>query len=195
MESGAADVPAGEAGPTAVDEPDSDAPHRAGTSNGRFGRILVTVVLIVAADQATKSWAVAALSDGPVRLIGDTVELHLSRNPGGAFSSFRGATPVLATLATVMSVWLWRTARRVTDRWMLVGLVLVLSGALGNLVDRVARSPGFMRGHVVDFVSVGWWPVFNLADSAISIGAVLLIVRGWFAGEDGGAEQSAGARG
>ena len=55
--------------------------------------------------------------------------------------------------------------------------MLVLGGALGNLMDRIFRSPGFMRGHVVDFVAVGWWPVFNLADSCVTIGAILLVVR------------------
>jgi signal peptidase II len=56
-------------------------------------------------------------------------------------------------------------------------LTLVLGGALGNLTDRLVRAPGFLRGHVVDFVSVGWWPVFNVADSCVTIGALLLIVR------------------
>ena len=140
---------------------------------------LAAVGAIIAADQATKTWAVAALADGPVRLVGDTLELRLSRNSGGAFSSFQGATPVLAVLAGVASVVLWRAAHRTSDRWMLAGLVLLLSGALGNLVDRLARSPGFLRGQVVAFVRVGWWPVFNLADSAITVGAVLLVARSW----------------
>jgi signal peptidase II len=70
-----------------------------------------------------------------------------------------------------------RSLRQATDRSTLVGLVLVLGGALGNLSDRLVRSPGFLRGHVVDFVAVGWWPVFNFADSCITIGAILLIVR------------------
>lgn len=170
MESGAAEA-------AAADAAEIDAP-RAGR---RFAGILAAVGLIVALDQATKCWAVAELADGPVRLIGDTVELHLSRNSGGAFSAFRGATPVLALVAGVASVVIWRTAHRATDRWILVGLVLVLGGALGNLADRIARSPGFLRGHVVDFVSVGWWPVFNLADSAITVGAVALVVRTWLA--------------
>ena len=60
---------------------------------------------------------------------------------------------------------------------LVIGLALVLGGALGNLMDRIFRSPGFMRGHVVDFVAVGWWPVFNLADSCITIGGILLVVR------------------
>ena len=180
MESGAAEAPAGGADAHAR----GAVTVHAQPESRRVLGILAAVVVLVSADQATKSWAVATLSDGPIRLIGETVELRLSRNPGGAFSAFRGATPVLALMATIVSVFLWRAAHRVADRWMLVGMVLVLSGALGNLVDRMARSPGFLRGHVVDFVSVGWWPVFNLADSAISVGAVLLIVRGWFTADE-----------
>ena len=132
---------------------------------------------IVAIDQLTKAWAVAALSDGPVHVIGDTVEFELTRNGGGAFSRFQGMTPVLAVGAIVVMFVLFRVLRRMTDSVLVVALTLVLGGAFGNLVDRFVRAPGFLRGHVVDFVSVGWWPVFNVADSCVTIGAVLLIVR------------------
>lgn len=151
------------------------APHR----KRRVVDALGVVGLVVAADQGTKSWAVVALADGPIRLIGSTVELRLGRNSGGAFSSFQGATPVLAVVAAIAAVVLWRMAHRTPDRWMHAGLLLVLSGATGNLVDRIARDPGFLRGHVVDFVSVGWWPVFNVADAAITVGALTLLSRSW----------------
>lgn len=133
---------------------------------------------VLALDQATKSWAVAALEDGPVRVVGDTVELRLTRNSGSAFSLFQGFTPVLALIAVVAAVVLWRMTRRASDPWTVVALSLVLGGALGNLTDRLARAPGFLRGAVVDFVSVGAWPSFNVADAAITVGAVLLVARG-----------------
>ena len=79
--------------------------------------------------------------------------------------------------STAIVVVLVRTVRRTDDRVLLVGLALVLGGALGNLVDRFLRAPGFLRGHVVDFVSVGWWPVFNVADACITVGGVLLVIR------------------
>jgi signal peptidase II len=139
--------------------------------------VIGAIAAIVAVDQLTKAWAVAALSDGPVHVIGDTVEFELTRNGGGAFSRFQGMTPVLAIGAIVVTFVLFRVLRGMTDPELVVALTLVLGGALGNLVDRFVRSPGFLRGHVVDFVSVGWWPVFNVADSCVSIGAVLLIVR------------------
>ena len=142
-------------------------------------RVAFVVVALVVLDQLSKSWAVATLADGPVSVIGDTVELRLVRNPGGAFGRFQGLTPVLALGAIAITVFLVRTVRQATDRVLLAGLTLVLAGALGNLGDRLFRSPGILRGHVVDFVSIAWWPVFNVADSCISIGAVLLIVHGF----------------
>jgi signal peptidase II len=144
---------------------------------GRRLRVFGAVAIIVALDQLTKSWAVSELADGPKRIFGDTVELALSRNPGGAFGRFQGMTPILAVGAVIVTVLLVRATRHATDRVILVGLVLVLGGAIGNLMDRLFRSPGFLRGHVVDFVAVGWWPVFNVADSCITIGAVLLVIQ------------------
>ncbi len=134
---------------------------------------------IVALDQLTKAWVVANLADGPQSIIGETVELRLARNPGGAFSLFTGFTPLLAVLALVVAIVLVRVVQRTKDPIMIVGLSLVLGGALGNLSDRVFRTPGFLRGEVVDFIHVSAWPSFNVADSAITIGAVLLIVWGW----------------
>jgi len=131
---------------------------------------------VVLLDQLTKIWVVAALSDAPLSIIGTDVELHLTRNSGGAFSLFTNATFVLALLAIGLSVFLVRAVRHASDRLTVVALSLVLGGALGNLCDRVTRSPGFLRGEVVDFVHVGAFPSFNAADAAITIGAILLIV-------------------
>ena len=143
-----------------------------------WGPFLLTAA-VVALDQATKVWAVAALSDGPIRLIDDLLALRLVRNPGGAFSVFTGFTPLLAVLATVLVVIIVRTTRRTADPVMAYTLALVLGGAVGNLVDRMVRSPGFLRGHVIDFVDLSFWPTFNLADSAISVGVVIVLLRGW----------------
>lgn len=78
-----------------------------------------------------------------------------------------------------MAVVIVRTARRTTDRVMAYSLALVLGGAVGNLVDRFVRDPGILRGEVIDFVHLSFWPTFNLADSAITIGVLLIVVRGW----------------
>ena len=137
--------------------------------------IVVTVVVL---DQLTKIWAVAELSDQPIHIIGDWARFLLARNSGGAFSFVSGAgvTPVLALIAIGVTIYLVRMVGRTEDKLMLVALALILGGALGNLCDRFFRSPGFLRGEVVDFVSIGWWPIFNVADSALSIGIVLLLV-------------------
>ena len=146
-------------------------------SRSRTAWVAAALASIVAVDQLTKAWAVSALADGPKHVIGDFLVFDLARNSGSAFSRFQGYTPVLAVLAIAIAVFLARSLRQATDRWTLVGFVLVLGGALGNLGDRVARAPGFLRGHVVDFIAVGWWPVFNVADSCVTIGAIVLIIR------------------
>jgi signal peptidase II len=141
------------------------------------GWLVAGIVLgVVVLDQVTKTWAVRELADGPVELAGPDVAFRLSRNSGGAFSLFQGFTPLLAVLAIVLAVVLVRALHRTRDPLVLVALALILGGAIGNLVDRLARSPGFLRGEVVDFVDVGRFPVFNVADSAITVGAVLLFV-------------------
>ena len=146
-------------------------------SRSRTAWVVAALATIVAVDQLTKAWAVAALSDRPQRIIGDFLQFEVTRNSGSAFSGFQGYTPVLAVFAIVIAVFVARAVRQATDRWALVGLVLVLGGALGNLCDRFVRSPGFLRGHVVDFIAVGSFPVFNVADSCITIGAIVLIAR------------------
>jgi signal peptidase II len=135
------------------------------------------VVGIVALDQLAKAWAMSRLVDGPISIVGTTIDLRLARNPGSAFSLFRNVTPLLAVVAVVVAVFLIRAVKTTNDRVMAVALGLVLAGAVGNLCDRLFRDPGFLRGHVVDFVHIGAWPTFNVADSAITIGAILLIVR------------------
>lgn len=134
------------------------------------------MAVVVALDQGTKTWAVHELKDGPVSIIGTDVELHLSFNAGGAFSLFRAFTPLLAFLAIVMAFVLVRAVRTADDRFTVIALALVLGGALGNLADRAFRAPSFLSGRVVDFVKVGSFPTFNVADSAITVGAVTLIV-------------------
>ena len=157
----------------AQSEPDSS------PSTRRPLLILGLVVGIVLLDQITKAWVVASLADGPLSIIGDRVELRLSRNPGGAFSILTGFTPLLAVLAAIVAIVLVRVAQRAKDPVMVVALSLVLGGALGNLADRLFRAPGFLRGEVVDFVRIGAFPSFNVADSAVTIGAVLLLLWGW----------------
>jgi signal peptidase II len=126
--------------------------------------------------------AVAQLENRePVEILGGLVYLQLVRNPGAAFSFATGYTWVLTIVAIVVVGVIVRVARRLRSTGWAVALGLVLGGALGNLTDRLFRSPGPLHGHVVDVVSLfapdgRVWPVFNLADSSIVSGGVLLVL-------------------
>lgn len=148
---------------------------------GRTARRVVTALFGIAAvvwllDLLTKVAAVAWIDPArPIDIIGETVRLRLIRNSGAAFSMATGYTWVLTLVAIGVVVAIIRYAGRLRSWWWVAGLGLILGGALGNLTDRIFRAPGPLRGHVVDFISVGWWPVFNVADSAVVCGAVLLV--------------------
>ena len=133
-------------------------------------------------DQLTKAWALAALDDGPIRVLGP-VRLALTRNKAGAFGLGGAFVPLLAVGATVLVVVLVTRGDLVRRPLLAVAAGLVLGGALGNLGDRLFRSPGLLRGAVVDFVDLRWWPVFNVADSAITCGCLLLLWSGWRSAE------------
>ncbi|MQA14438.1 MAG: signal peptidase II [Pseudonocardiaceae bacterium] len=141
-----------------------------------------TAAVALTLDVITKVLAVAVLEGrDPVRLLGGGLYLVVYRNPGAAFSLATGLTWLLTLIAVVVVVAIVRLAPRLRSPGWAFGLGLVLGGALGNLVDRFFRSPGPLRGHVVDFLSLfapdgSVWPVFNLADSAIVSGGVLLVV-------------------
>ena len=146
----------------------------------RLVTVLAAVALVVVvADQATKMWAVAELTGrGRVDVLGDAFGFRLVRNPGAAFSFATGATWVFTILASVVVVVIVRLSRKIGSAgWALV-LGLLLGGALGNLLDRLFRQPGFARGHVVDFPELPRWPVFNIADSALVTAAVLIVLLG-----------------
>jgi len=140
--------------------------------------VLLTVALVVLAlDLATKLVAVAQLGDrGPVEVVDGILTLRLLRNPGAAFGVAEGLTIALTVIAVVVVLVILRIAQRLRSRSWAVGLGMVLGGAVGNLVDRIFREPALFRGHVVDFLELPHWPVFNLADSAIVSGGVLLVV-------------------
>ncbi len=139
-------------------------------------------LLVLAADVVSKILVVARLEGRePIRLLGGALLLNVGRNPGAAFSFAEGATVLFTLVAVAVAVVIVRTARRLGSTGWAVSLGLLLGGAVGNLVDRLFRSPGIGRGAVVDFIDFRVWPVFNLADSAIVVGgllAVLLSLRG-----------------
>ena len=140
-------------------------------------RVMVPVaIIVVVLDQLTKWWALERLSDDRVIDLFWTLRFNLVRNAGAAFSTGRGLGPVLGVGAVVVVILLVHYGRMVATLPTAIGLGLVLGGALGNLSDRAFRSGGggFLGGHVVDFVDLQWWPVFNVADAAIVVGGLLL---------------------
>jgi len=145
-------------------------------SRAQSQRLGLLVAAIVVVDQLTKHWALNRLSDNrTIDLVG-SLRFNLVFNKGMAFSQVTGAGPVIGALGfvvvIVMVLWLRRQAKGLAA----VAAGLIVGGALGNLIDRSLRGDAWLRGAVVDFVDLQWFPVFNVADSAISIGAVLMIV-------------------
>ena len=131
---------------------------------------------VVVVDQLTKAWAVTVLRGaGRIDLLGHWLGLVLVRNPGAAFSFATGQTWVFTAVAVVVTVIVLRVSRRLGSMWWAVTLGLVLGGAVGNLIDRLAREPGIFRGHVVDFIDYGGLFVGNVADIAI-VGAAAAIM-------------------
>jgi signal peptidase II len=156
--------------------------------------LFAVAAAIVAIDQVTKALVVSNLrEDQPRRVIGGVLSWTLQRNPGSAFGLFRHFPVVFTVLAALIAVAIVVRAPRVHDRLVGVALGLVLGGALGNLVDRIARPPGVFRGRVVDFIDFHWWPVFNVADSAVVIGAVLLLISSYRAERRAKARERAAA--
>lgn len=153
-------------------------PPAAATRSRRAVTVLAAAAgLVLAADIVSKVIVVARLSGhAPVTLIPSVLDLELVRNPGAAFSVAGGATVLFSLVALAVVAVIVRTARRLASRAWAVVLGLLLGGALGNLTDRLLRAPGPLRGHVVDWIHLHHWPVFNVADSAIVVGGILAVI-------------------
>jgi signal peptidase II len=163
----------GSAGPAPV------GPQAVPARRPRTRLLLGIAAAVFAVDLVSKLVVVATLSDrDPLRLLGGAVYLTEARNTGAAFSFAEGATVLFTLIAVAVVVVIVRASRRLFATGWAVALGLVLGGAVGNLSDRIFRDPGFLRGGVVDFVSLfnpygQVWPIFNAADSAIVCGGVL----------------------
>ena len=148
----------------------------------RIRLLLIIAASVLVADLASKTIVVATLSDrAPIRLLGGLLTLRVLRNSGAAFSIGTSMTFVFSVIAVGVIIAILRTARRLRSIPWAITLGLLLGGAAGNLGDRIFRSPGPFRGHVVDWIQLPHWPVFNVADSCIVCGgvlAVLLAARG-----------------
>jgi signal peptidase II len=130
------------------------------------------------ADVVSKVLAVAHLRPGhEVHVVGDLLTLYIARNPGAAFSTGTSYTLLLSCIAIAAAGAVLWTSRRLGSTVWAVGLGFLLAGVLGNLTDRLFREPGVLRGHVVDFLRLPHWPIFNVADVCINIAAALIILQ------------------
>lgn len=140
-----------------------------------YALLVVVGAVVAAADQITKHLALSRLNDAPIHLIDGILSLRLAFNSGGAFGLGQDfpAVFLVATLVIVAVIFFW--VRTVTDRRWITALGMVLGGGIGNVSDRIFRD---LDGSVVDFVDLHVWPVFNLADSAIFLGVVAILLLG-----------------
>nr|BFD90519.1 signal peptidase II [Kitasatospora sp. Xyl93] len=143
----------------------------------RVGVLLVVAMLAFLIDLGSKVLVVARLENhAAIKVVGDVVTFQVIRNSGAAFGMGQALTIVFTMIASSVIVVIWRIARRLYSLPWAIALGLLLGGALGNLTDRLFRAPSVFRGHVVDFISVQHFAVFNLADSAIVCGGILVVL-------------------
>jgi len=144
------------------------------TTNGLIFILVAAAAILL--DQVAKAFVVAYVEPGrSLTLIPHVLSLTHSTNSGAAFGLFKGSGQIvfLAALVVVVLTFAWFFAfRKKQSLWSFVGLGLIIGGALGNLIDRVARH----NHQVVDFFDLGWWPVFNVADIAIVAGVIIVVV-------------------
>jgi signal peptidase II len=143
----------------------------------RVGLLLGVAAFVLAADVVSKAIVVARMPDhAPIRLLGGLLTITLTRNGGAAFSIGTSMTIVFTAIAVGVIVYILRTARNLRSIGWAITLGLLLGGATGNLLDRIFRAPGPFEGHVVDWIQLPDWPVFNLADSSIVLAGVLVVL-------------------
>lgn len=170
---GGTPVGEGSGGPPPA-ERDGHAPTRRRT----WWLFLAVFAVFVTIDQVTKALAVEHLAGQPDRqLVGELLQLRLAYNPGAAFSLGTESTVVITCLAILATLGVLWYSRGLRDRVWAVALGLLLAGIDGNLIDRLFRAPQAFHGHVVDFLMLPNWPIFNVADMCINVGAALVLVQ------------------
>lgn len=152
-------------------------PARQGSRSRRIAVLLGVAALAYALDLLSKIWVVTRLEGhAPIDVIGSYLRLEAVRNAGAAFGFGQGMTIVFTLIALTVIGVIARISRKLYSLPWAIALGLLLGGAFGNLTDRVFRAPGFLEGHVVDFVAPTHFAVFNLADSAIVCGGILIVL-------------------
>ncbi len=169
--------PSGEITTSAVDV--ESAPLTRREVAARRWQLATIAVVVIVIDQLTKSWALDRLADESIEGPWGS-SLRLVFNRGSAFSLGSGFGPLFGVLALVIGLGLFFVVRSVRERSVVFGLGLVQGGAIGNVIDRAFRDgDGFLGGAVIDFLEMGdWWPVFNIADVAIVVGGIIVVLFG-----------------
>ena len=139
-------------------------------------RLYSLALLIWSIDFLTKNWAVENLTGASRKVLGTFLQITLHKNPGAAFSFATGFTIIFTSISIAVLLFIMRYSSRITSTWWSVVTGLVLGGVLGNLSDRIFREPSFLYGHVIDWIELPYWPIFNIADSAIVVAAVIAFV-------------------
>ena len=160
----------------------SEQPHPVSDPSAERKRLRTLFLSIAAvawlADLATKAAAVHWLQGrDDIELIGSLLKLNLVRNPGAAFSTGTSYTAVLSVIAIGAALLVLWVSRRLGSTAWAIGLGCLLAGLLGNLTDRLFRAPSPFHGHVVDFLELPNWPVFNVADILINVAAGVIILQ------------------
>lgn len=145
--------------------------------SGKTRTIWLIAFTIWLFDFASKTWALSNFSSDPQPVIGTLLQFTLLKNSGAAFSFASGFTLIFSLLAIAVVATIIRFAGRITSRGWLTCAGLLLGGVLGNLTDRAFREPGFFLGHVIDWIQIPNWPIFNIADIAISSAAFLAFIQ------------------
>lgn len=162
----------------AAEQAEDGAPEAAGRGRRRIGVLLGVAALVYALDLVTKLIVVSELEpdNRSVEVVGDLLRFQVVRNAGAAFGIGESMTVIFTLIAVIVIGVIARLARKLYSLPWAIALGLLLGGPLGNLTDRLFRSPGFFEGHVVDFIAPEHFAVFNLADSAIVCGGILIVV-------------------
>ncbi|AJT67715.1 signal peptidase II [Streptomyces chattanoogensis] len=158
-------------------EPDPEPEQKAGRGKRRILALLLVAAVVYALDLGSKLLVVAKLEHhAPVEVIGTLLQFNVIRNRGAAFSMGEALTIFLTIIAATVILVIARIARKLYSLPWAISLGLLLGGAFGNLTDRIFRSPGVFEGAVVDFIAPAHFAVFNLADSAIVCGGILIVI-------------------
>ncbi|MFD8071372.1 signal peptidase II [Streptomyces sp. NPDC059718] len=160
-----------------AEEPTGGTDEVTGKGPRRIAVLLGVAALAYVLDLLSKIWVVTSLEGHEsIDVFGSYLRLEAVRNAGAAFGFGQGMTIVFTVIAVTVIVVIARIARKLHSVPWAIALGLLLGGAFGNLTDRVFRAPGFLQGHVVDFIAPTHFAVFNLADSAIVCGGILIVL-------------------